>query len=122
MTAMDDRPRPAAETDLLIQEIEGHLLVESARAESRAAAARFGDRLDWLTRAQREEVERVYADDHLALTRATWRHTARRCRELRAEYENRYRELRRRTLAGGLLAVACALGTALALAAVVAGV
>ncbi|QCX78020.1 hypothetical protein C9F11_21950 [Streptomyces sp. YIM 121038] len=106
MTAMDDRPAEAA---LLIHEIEGHLLVESARTESRAAAARFTARLDWLTQAQREEVERVYTEDHLALTRHIWRRTAHRSRELRTEYETRYRSLRRRLLAGALLGMTFAL-------------
>ncbi|MFD9910352.1 hypothetical protein [Streptomyces sp. NPDC059063] len=114
---MDDRP--AVDTALLIHEIEGHLLVESARTESRAAAARFARRLPWLTDAEREEVERAYADDHLALTRHTWRHTARRCGELRAEYEGRYRRLRQRVLAGGLLGV---VGAVVAVVAVLAGV
>ncbi|MGA4840677.1 hypothetical protein [Streptomyces sp. G45] len=94
----------SADTALLIHEIEGHLLVESARAESRAAAGRFAGRLPWLGAAERGEVERVFADEHLALTRAMWRRTARRCEELRGEYEERYRVLRLRLLAGGLLA------------------
>ncbi|MEV0444414.1 hypothetical protein AB0I84_05705 [Streptomyces spectabilis] len=106
---MDDRPVAPAEAALLIHEIEGHLLVESARTESRAAAARFTARLDWLTRAEREEVERAYAEDHLALTHHTWRHTAHRCQELRTEYETRYQHLRRRLVAGCLLTVTCAL-------------
>ncbi|MCI3931931.1 hypothetical protein [Streptomyces sp. AN091965] len=106
---MDDRPVAPAEAALLIHEIEGHLLLESARTESRAAAARFTARLDWLTQAQREEVERAYADDHMALTRRTWRHTAHRCRQLRTEYETRYRSLRRRLLASCLLGVTFAL-------------
>ncbi|MEI5098797.1 hypothetical protein RB200_09175 [Streptomyces sp. PmtG] len=116
---MDDRPHlPPLDTNLLIHEIEGHLLVESARAEARTAAARFTGRLDWLTEAQRAEVERVYADEHLALTRDTWRTTARRCRELRDEYETRYRGLRQRLLAGNLLAGALAAGAVLAAVAV----
>ncbi|GGV18733.1 hypothetical protein GCM10010245_31720 [Streptomyces spectabilis] len=118
MTAMDDRPVAPAEAALLIHEIEGHLLVESARTESRAAAARFTARLDWLSRAEREEVERAYAEDHLALTHRTWRHTAHRCRELRTEYETRYRALRNRLLAGCLLGLAFLTALALVLAGV----
>ncbi|GGR83198.1 hypothetical protein GCM10010252_22370 [Streptomyces aureoverticillatus] len=103
MTAMDERPVRA---DDLISEIEGHLLAEAARAESRAAAEAFAQRLDWLTPAERAEVERLYAEDHLSLTRQAWRHIAGRCLDLRGEYEDRYRALRQRVLAGGLLAVA----------------
>ncbi|ARX85089.1 hypothetical protein SMD44_04547 [Streptomyces alboflavus] len=123
MTAMDERPvrahvRPAADADTLIGEIEGHLLAEAARAESRAAAQRFAQRLDWLSPAERAEVERLYAEDHLSVTRQAWRHIAGRCLDLRAEYEERYRVLRRRVLAGGLLVagVLVGVGTVLALA------
>ncbi|MER5301108.1 MULTISPECIES: hypothetical protein [Streptomyces] len=106
---MDERPVSTAHT--LISEIEGHLLAESARAESRAAAETFAQRLDWLSPAERAEVERLYAEDHLTLTRQAWRHIAGRCLDVRGEYEDRYRMLRQRVLAGGLLAasgmVAC---------------
>lgn len=109
MTAMDERQAGA---DVLISEIEGHLLAESARAESRAAAEAFAQRLDWLTPAERAEVERLYAEDHLTLTRQAWRHIAGRCLDLRAEYETRYRVLRQRVLAAGLLALAGVVGGA----------
>ncbi|WTX74936.1 hypothetical protein OG788_38760 [Streptomyces sp. NBC_00647] len=108
MTAMDERP-PG--TGSLISELEGHLLIAATRAEARAEAVRFTRSLAWLTDTQREEVEARYEDNHLALARVSWERTARRSRELRAEYERRYRSLRGRLCAG------CLLGTALALAA-----
>ncbi|MFF1448463.1 hypothetical protein ACFVYF_09960 [Streptomyces sp. NPDC058274] len=96
---MDERP---LDTRGLIDELEGHLLVEAARTEARAEAARFSRSLAWLTDTQRAEVEERYADNHLAVTRRSWERTARRGGELKAEYEAAYRALRRR-LCGGIL-------------------
>ncbi|MGC5036590.1 hypothetical protein ACPXCS_03355 [Streptomyces sp. DT190] len=87
-------------------EVEGHLLAAAAREEARCAAARFAAGLDWLPAAQRAEVERRFAAEHLALARASWERTARRARELRDEYEAVYRGLRARWLAGLLLGLA----------------
>ncbi|MGW3634635.1 hypothetical protein ACWD7F_31545 [Streptomyces sp. NPDC005122] len=103
MTAMDDR---ALDPRALISELEGHLLIEATRAEGRAEAARFARSLAWLTDTQRAEVEEAYADDHLALARRSWERTARRGRELRAEYEASYHALRRRLCAAFLLGAA----------------
>ncbi|MFD4633945.1 hypothetical protein ACFVYR_33590 [Streptomyces sp. NPDC058284] len=100
-----------------INGVEGLLLVEAARADGRTAAERFTRRLPWLTDTQRAEVERLYTEDHLSLTRHGWQHIARRGHELRAEYEETYRVLRRRLLARNLLGLALAL----ALVVVVAG-
>jgi hypothetical protein len=108
MTAMDDRP---LEAGALISELEGHLLIEAARAEGRAEAVRFTRSLAWLTDTQREEVEARYQETHLALTRRSWERTAQRGRELRVEYEQRYRSLRRRLCAGVLLGTALAVMT-----------
>ncbi|WP_393073856.1 hypothetical protein [Streptomyces sp. LN704] len=93
MTAMDDRP---LDPGALVSELEGHLLIEATRAEGRAEAVRFARSLAWLTDTQREEVEEAYVDNHLALARRSWERTARRGRELRAEYEAAYHALRRR--------------------------
>lgn len=108
MTAMDDRP---FEAGALIRELEGHLLIEAIRAEGRAEAMRFTRSLAWLTDTQREEVEARYRENHLVLTRRSWERTAQRGRELRAEYEQRYRSLRRRLCAGVLLGALFALMT-----------
>ncbi|MGW1755167.1 hypothetical protein [Streptomyces mirabilis] len=108
MTTMDDRP-PAPRS--LIDELEGHLLIEATKAEGRAEAARFTHSLACLTDTQREDVEERFTDTYLALTRRSWERTARRGRELRAEYEARYRALRRRLCAMFLLNAAFALVT-----------
>ncbi|MFJ1602267.1 hypothetical protein ACIOHS_02650 [Streptomyces sp. NPDC088253] len=108
MTTMDDRPpSPRA----LIDELEGHLLIEATKAEGRTESARFTHSLAWLTDTQREEVEEHFAATYLTLTRRSWQRTARRGRELRAEYEARYRALRRRLCAVFLLGAALALVT-----------
>ena len=91
---------------VLLNEIEGHLLIAAAREEGRTAAARFSAPFDWLTEAQREEVERRFESEYLALARVSWEHTAERAREVRGEYEEVHRALRRRLLAGWLLACA----------------
>ncbi|WP_323178520.1 hypothetical protein [Streptomyces sp. NBC_00474] len=61
------------DTQVLLNEIEGHLLLSAAREEGRRAAARFGARLDWLTDPQREDVERRFEEEYLALARTSWR-------------------------------------------------
>ncbi|MBB3073880.1 hypothetical protein [Streptomyces violarus] len=86
-------------------EVEGHLLAAAAREEARTAAERFTAGLDWLPEAQRREVERLFAAEHLALARASWQRTAHRGEELRGEYEAVYRGLRTRLLAALLLGV-----------------
>ncbi|MDC2954504.1 hypothetical protein PO587_08535 [Streptomyces gilvifuscus] len=93
---------------VLVNEVEGHLLIAAAHRDGHAAAARFSAPFDWLTRAQREEVERRFEAEYLVLARASWEHTAERAREVRGEYEEAYRGLRRRLLAGWLLACAAA--------------
>ncbi|MZD56169.1 hypothetical protein [Streptomyces sp. SID5606] len=107
MTGGDAR---AADARRLIGGIEGHLLVAATREEGRRAAARFATALDGLAPHQRLEVEERYASEYLALTRDSWRRTAERAGRLREEYEERYRALRRRLLAGCLLGWCVALG------------
>lgn len=91
----------------LVQEIEGHLLLAAAREEGRTAAARAAARLGWLTDTQRDDLERLFETEYLALTRISWRRTAERAEELRHTYEARYRALRQRLVAW------CVLGCAL---------
>lgn len=97
-------------TDKFLGDVEGHLLLAATRQEGRTAAARFSAPLHWLTEGQRGEVERRFEAEYLALARASWQHTAVRAGELRDAYEARYRDLRRRLLAGGLLTCAVAFG------------
>ncbi|MFF8726778.1 hypothetical protein ACF073_09830 [Streptomyces sp. NPDC015171] len=98
MTAYDERD--------LVQQIEGHLMVAAAREEGRTAAARLSTRLGWLTESQREDVERQFEAEYLALARLSWRRTAERAQELGLTYESRYRALRRRLLACAVLGCA----------------
>ncbi|MET7325681.1 hypothetical protein [Streptomyces sp. NPDC005549] len=112
MTGGEGRP-PAAR--VLINEIEGHLLVAATRAEGRTAAARFTAPFDWLGDDRRREVEERFEAEYLALARSSWQHTAERAGRLRGEYEERYRVLRRRLLAGFLLGAGAVLGCAGAL-------
>ncbi|MGW7422676.1 hypothetical protein ACWGJB_21925 [Streptomyces sp. NPDC054813] len=94
----------------LVGQIEGHLLLAAAREECRDAATRAADRLGWLTDSQRDDLERQFRTEYLALSRTSWRRTAERGTELRREYEQRYRILRQRLMVGFLLA--CALWAA----------
>ncbi|MBY8346033.1 hypothetical protein LXH13_36235 [Streptomyces spinosirectus] len=94
------------DAQVLLNEIEGHLLIAATREEGRTAAARFSAPFDWLPQDRREEVERRFETEYLALARASWQHTAERAAEVRDEYEAAYRDLRRRLLAGWLLACA----------------
>ncbi|MFB6850717.1 hypothetical protein ACFCXS_38595 [Streptomyces sp. NPDC056373] len=103
MTAMEGLP---VDLRAFHNEVEGHLLAAAAREEARTAAARFVAGLDTLPEAERAEVARQFAVEHLALSRTSWQRTARRGEELRAEYESAYRRLRARLLAGVLLGVA----------------
>ncbi|MGN9762253.1 hypothetical protein [Streptomyces sp. SD31] len=97
-------------TDEFLNDIEGHLLLAATREEGRTAAVRFSAPLQWLTDRQRGEVERRFEAEYLVLARASWQHTAARAERLRDEYEARYRDLRRRLLAGWLLTCALAFG------------
>ena len=98
------------DTRALFHDIEAHLLLAAAREEGRRAAERFSAPLLWLTDSQRAEVERRFEAEYLALARISWQRTAERAGELRDEYEETYRGLRRRLLAGWLLACAVAAG------------
>ncbi|AYN43700.1 cytochrome C oxidase subunit I [Streptomyces dangxiongensis] len=80
-------------------EVEGYLLWQARVAEAERRAREFTGSLEWLTTAQREEIERRYAADSLRRARADLERVAARCMSLRAEYEQRYGELRRRCLA-----------------------
>ncbi|MDI5967646.1 hypothetical protein [Streptantibioticus silvisoli] len=99
-----------------INALEGYLLWQAETSRAAERARRFTDTLPWLTTAQREEVERAYADDHLGHAEAALRAFAERCEQLRSEYRAVYRRLRRRLVAGyalvaGVLAAVGALVT-----------
>lgn len=81
-----------------IAALEGYLLSQAEISDARREAEAFADRLPWLTTAERSEVVRLYAEDHLDVSRRVLRRITDRCRELRAEYTARYELLRRRLL------------------------
>jgi len=103
VTAMDDRPIDAG---ALINELEGHLLIEATWSEGRVEAVRFARQFGWLTDSQRAEVEERFGEEYVALARLSWRRTARRGAELRGEYEAVYRVLRQRLVVAFLLGMA----------------
>jgi len=96
--------------------LEGHLLWAAEVENARRQARRFTEQLPWLTTAQREDVERVYAADRLRVSQETIRRICGRIAELRTEYEDRYRLLRSRcfvTVVVGLTGAASAVITSL---------
>ncbi|WP_369390704.1 cytochrome C oxidase subunit I [Streptomyces sp. CG1] len=106
---MSGPPRQGAD-GALANEVEGYLLWRARIAEAEQRAREFVAPMEWLTTAQREDIERRYVADSLYRARADLERVAARCASLRAEYEQRYQELRRRCV-----------GVALALCAVCAG-
>ena len=98
-----------------LAQIEGYLLWSAELDEARRQACRFTEQLPWLTTAQREDVERVYIADRVALCRESLTRIAGRAVELRGEYTARYRQLRARCVAACVLAVGAASGTYTAL-------
>ncbi|MFD8391747.1 cytochrome C oxidase subunit I [Streptomyces sp. NPDC059680] len=108
---MSGPPRQGAD-DALANEVEGYLLWQARIAEAEQRAREFTGPLEWLTTAQREEIEHRYVADSLARSRTDLERIAARCRSLRAEYEHRYQELKRRCVA--LTLAVCASCTALA--------
>ncbi|MFF4394158.1 hypothetical protein [Streptomyces sp. NPDC001480] len=103
MTTMDD---DSSDARALVHEIEGHLLLASAREEGRTAADRVTARLGWLTAAQRQDLTDQLETEYLALAGTSWRRTAQRGEELRRTYETAYRRLRQRLSAWFVLGCA----------------
>ncbi|MGW3193458.1 cytochrome C oxidase subunit I [Streptomyces sp. NPDC001118] len=113
---MNGPPRPGTD-GALADEVEGYLLWQARIAEAEQRAREFAAPMEWLTTAQREDVERRYVADSLQRARADLERVAARCVSLRAEYEQRYEELRRRCV-GAALAV-CAVSAVCAVVAAV---
>ncbi|MFF5161464.1 hypothetical protein ACFY3N_35750 [Streptomyces sp. NPDC000348] len=109
---MEERVNPRRESALGLNRLEGHLLWAAEVEEARRQADRFAGELPWLTAAQREDVERVYRADRIAVSRATLVRIRDRAAELRTEYEARYRQLRARCVALTAMAVVGGAGTA----------
>ena len=111
---MDDHP-----TDVTggLHRLEGYLLWQAEVATAQRDAAAFTDLLPWLTTGQREEVARAFAQERLRLSRLAVTHVAQRCRDLRSEYEERYRRLKKGLVVlflGSVLGVAALGATAVA--------
>ncbi|GAA1519462.1 hypothetical protein [Streptomyces albidochromogenes] len=109
---------PEQESAQGLAQLEGYLLWSAEVAEARHQAGRFAEQLPWLTTAQREDVERAYTADRLAVSKAFLVRVAARSTALRAEYTERYRRLRARCVAtaavcAGLAGGACAVVTLL---------
>ncbi|GAA2282713.1 hypothetical protein GCM10010415_60000 [Streptomyces atrovirens] len=111
---MEERVNPRQDSALGLARLEGHLLWAAEVEEARRQADRFAGELPWLTTAQREEVERVYRADRIAVSRATLVRIRDRTAELRTEYEARYRRLRARCVALAVVAGASGAATAIA--------
>ncbi|MFJ4970143.1 hypothetical protein [Streptomyces sp. NPDC088755] len=88
-----------------LTQLEGYLLWNAEVGRARAHARRFTDELPWLTTAQREDVERVYLTDRVALSRESLTRVRDRAAELREEYTERYERLRARCVALSVTAV-----------------
>ncbi|MDX3608118.1 MULTISPECIES: hypothetical protein [Streptomyces] len=101
-----------------LAQLEGFLLWNAEVERARRQARRFTDQLPWLTTAQREDVERVFVTERVAVSRESLTRVRDRAEELREEYSGRYARLRARCVAVSVGAVSAAtcLGTAVALA------
>ncbi|MGM0350683.1 cytochrome C oxidase subunit I [Streptomyces sp. Adlamb9] len=110
----DPSLRQGATEGELSNEVEGYLLWQARIAEAEQRAQEFVRPMDWLTTAQRAEIEQSYVEDALRRARKDLERIAARCTSLRAEYENRYRELRRRCV-GWTLGVCAGLAAAVTL-------
>lgn len=118
---MTDAARPAGRDPgrpaVLAEQVEGYLLWQARVAEAEERARAFTAPLHWLTGAQREEIERHYVRDCLTRARADLQRVSDRCRELRGEYEERYRVLRMRCVALTVAGIAVAVAATLVLTA-----
>lgn len=106
---------PEKESARGLAQVEGYLLWNAEVEEARRHARRFADALPWLTTAQREEVERVYVTDRVAVSKEMLTRIAGRAVELRGEYTARYDRLRARCVAVSVLTVGTVGGSCAAL-------
>ncbi|MFG3120897.1 cytochrome C oxidase subunit I [Streptomyces sp. NPDC048208] len=115
---MTKLPGQEAEGAELGNEVEGYLLWQATIAVAEQRAREFVQPMEWLTTAQREEIEQLYVSDSLRRARQDLERIAARCRSLRGEYEERYRVLRLRCVGytlGAAAGLTCAAAAALAL-------
>ncbi|MFJ8106056.1 cytochrome C oxidase subunit I [Streptomyces sp. NPDC096132] len=105
---MSDLSRQGGTEAGLGNEVEGYLLWQATVAVAEERARAFVRPMEWLTTAQRDEIERHYVADSLQRARQDLERIAARCVSLRGEYERRYRTLRLRCT-GWALAVCAGL-------------
>lgn len=106
------------EVRLGLARLDGYLHWQGQLAAARTFAHTTADQLPWLDGAARDDLVRVLTTAHTEMGRRTIRHIAARAAELRDEYEQRYRTLKRRLLAGvvaAAAAVTAVFGTAVVL-------
>lgn len=94
--ALSGRPERAAGE--LGNTVEGYLLWQARVAEAERRAQEFVQPMEWLTTSQRAEIEGHYVADSLRRARRDLERLAARSLSLRAEYEHRYQQLRRRCM------------------------
>lgn len=107
------------EDDGPLARLDDYLLSSAEDEEARRRAVRFAERLPQLTAAQRADVERAFAADWTAASRAIEARVSARSAELVIEYATRYRFLRTRCLlavTAGIGVVTGVLGVALLVA------
>ncbi|MFD3439298.1 hypothetical protein ACFWU3_17515 [Streptomyces sp. NPDC058685] len=90
--------QPSLDIDAGISQVEGYLLAQSRLREAAVSAEMFAGRMPWLTTAQYDEVVRLYAEEHIAVSRKALEAITARAGELRTEYSGRYDALRQRLL------------------------
>lgn len=95
--------------------IEGYLMWTAEVEAAKGQAVRFSEQLPWLTRAQREDVERIYTAERVAASRLVLSRISDRATALRGEYTARYEQLRRRCVVAAVMSVAAAGGTCAAI-------
>ncbi|GAU70295.1 hypothetical protein SSP35_18_00230 [Streptomyces sp. NBRC 110611] len=108
----------ARETEEGLRRLDGYLCWQAELSDARREAQTFCRQFPWLTAGEREELESRYAAARTEVSERMIRRIARRCEEVRTEYEERYRLLRLRlrvlATAAAVVSAACLLLTCLA--------
>ncbi|WP_329375622.1 cytochrome C oxidase subunit I [Streptomyces sp. NBC_01483] len=103
---MSDLSKQKAEGVGLGNQVEGYLLWQATVTVAEQRAREFVRPMEWLTTAQRTEIEQQYVSDSLHHAQKDLERIAARCLSLRGEYERRYRRLRLRCVGWALAACA----------------
>lgn len=86
--------------------LEGYLMSEAALREAREEANAFAQRLTWLGPGEQHEIAGLLAEHHLKGKREMLAAVVVRSEQLKAEYEARYEQLRRRLVCATVTSVA----------------